>query len=155
MSSEYDLERARMLVADLREQVERRTAERDEALAVAKTQQVASGYGRALLEVAAVLRRLRRTPCPTMALGFTWIDVASAVASELGEVCREPEGSPAAQAECADLVAASIHLAIANGMRDADLLAALQRWAEKIKARLDHVDGGGTWKEAKAMEREA
>jgi hypothetical protein len=151
--SAYALGRAAMLIDGERSVCERRTAERDEALAITRQLATEAAYGRAFLGMLATLGRLRRSSCSTMAFGFSADETEQVVAAELAEVMAEHEGSDRAKAECVDVLAASVHLGVAHGMRPADLLAGMQAWTDRIARRLDHVDAGGTWSEAKAAEK--
>lgn len=153
-SSHYDLQRAQDLLAQARAQCERRTEQRDQARVIAQRLAEEAAFGRALLDMLEQIRRLRRTPCPTQGFGFEIEDIEGVVENELAETRDEIPGSPRARAESIDLLGGALHLALVHHhMSDAGVLAGMLAWIEKIRRRLDHVDAGGTWAEAKRNEK--
>lgn len=106
--------------------------------------------GRALLALVSQIKRLRMNPCPTMGFGFTCSEIATSVEAEVNEVRAEDPCSPAARIETAGVIGTALHLALVHG---ADPVEAIEGEAVKLRRRLDVVEAGGTWVEAKALER--
>lgn len=104
-----------------------------------------------LAELEHEIHRLRANHCPTMKFGFSPAEIADAVRAELAEVAAEVVGSDRAREESAGVIAVAVHLAIAHG---ANLNEVLGAEAKRLRARLDHMEGGGTWAGAKELERE-
>lgn len=97
--------------------------------------------------------RLREHRCPTMKFGISCREIADAVKSEVDEVLAEPEGSVLARTEAAGVLAVAAHLAMAHGALDLEDL--LREETDRLRGRLDCMDRGLTWEEAKAVERAA
>lgn len=106
--------------------------------------------GQALLGLVEQIERLRKNPCPAMGFGFDHDDIASAVESEVAEVRAEIPGSRPAKTETAGVLATALHLVIVHG---SDPVEAIGGETEKLRRRLDVVEAGGTWAEAKALDR--
>lgn len=140
------LERALNLLADARAVAERRTFERDEANSALAAQAADAAYGRALRSLIWTIRRLRLTTSEET-FGMS---LAEHMRSELDEVEGEEPGSPQAQAECGDVLALALNLAEEHC---ADVVAELVRVEAKLRERLDMLDGGRTWDEAKEIQR--
>jgi hypothetical protein len=87
-----------------------------------------------------------------MAFGIGPSDVANAVRAEVDEVEAEPVGSGRAQDESIQVVTSALHLSIVHG---STLRDGLYREMHRLRARLDHVDAGGTWAGAKECEVES
>lgn len=96
------------------------------------------------------IERLRKNPPPP--LDVSREGISAHVVSEVGEVANELAGSPAAQRECAGVIATSLHLAIAE---ESPLVRIIEDEADRLQRRLDRVEAGGTWEDAKAEESEA
>lgn len=131
---------------------ERRTRERDEALAALARQAVDVERGRALAELVGQIERLRRTAPEQTPFGFDPDDVAKMVAREAAEVQDETPCSTAAREECGDVLAGAVHLLLAHR---GNLVQAIAGVAAKLRARLDLVDQGLSWESAKAKLAEA
>lgn len=115
-----------------------------------------AAYGRALLRMLEQSRRLRRFALS----GRVPFDmsgrypVVEAVKRELAEVLAEERGSDLEADEIVDVLATVVQLFIGTGRGDAAFLEALDRGAERLATRLDAVDDGLAWDQAKARERE-
>lgn len=142
-----DLVRDRMLRQQAEIVCERRTRERDEARAALEAQAIDVARGRALTELGAQIERLRRTTPEQTPFDFDPESVAKVVIREVSEVLAEDAGSIAARRECADVIAGALHLLIVHGGNPVEALAGV---AAKLRARLDLVDQGLTWDEAKS-----
>jgi NTP pyrophosphatase (non-canonical NTP hydrolase) len=144
------LARAKELRDGARAQCVRRTAELAEALARLRIADRDAAFGRGVLTLADELVRLRAMMAArpdAFTTDGSPESIAAVLAGELAEVGREQPGSEAAQRECGDVFAASVHLMIAH---DACLLAEIDAVVSKIEARLDTMDERGcTWAEAK------
>lgn len=145
-----DLARALELLAGARAQCERRTSERDEALARLRIVDRDAAFGRAVLGLADEIVRLRAMMADHPS-AFTTdgspASIAAVLSGELAEVAREEPRSSAAQRECGDVFAAAVHLLIAH---DACLLAEIDHVWARIEARLDAMEERDcTWAEAK------
>ncbi len=155
LADEQELRRQLRRAQELREQsiavCERRTEERDRTRALNRKLTDEAGLGRALQDLVDQVTRLRRTSCPTMKFGFEPIDLIDALASELGELLAEDPGTDGARAEVRDTLTLAVHIAIAN---DQPMLEGLHAAARKLRRRLDFIDAGGTWAQAKAFESE-
>ncbi len=140
---------------------ERRTRELEDARAMLARQLPShllglAVLGLAVLDMAAQLERLHDHPCPTMAVEpkRTTASAVAAATAELDEVAREEQGSPAAQAEAVDVFAAALRVVLVQDAPGiAPLVAGFDAWTAKIKARLDFVEQGHTWAQAKEVER--
>lgn len=96
------------------------------------------------------IERLRRNAgSPGMRHGISPTQVLAALRSEASEVGEEEPGTPDAVREAAGCVAVALHLIIAHGGQPDVELA---EEAARLRKRLDHVEAGGTWAEAKARE---
>ena len=149
--AERRAKRAETLRAQAVKVCERRTAELVQARALADRLTDDAALGRAVQALIDQIVRLRRTPCSTQGFGFSPAEIADAARSEIDEVEREPVGSTRAQHETLGVVATALHLTLAHGT---PLLAGLHAEAEKLRGRLDRIDAGGTWTDAKADESE-
>lgn len=109
--------------------------------------------GHALRSLDDAVGRLRRAkPCPTM--GFAPadpIDNAKSMIREIDELLAEDAGSADARSEVRDVITVALNLAQAHGL---DLASGLLEQAE-LNARVDALEAGQTWTEAKAAERKA
>jgi hypothetical protein len=105
--------------------------------------------GLALQSLIEQLRRIR-SHADKMPHGVTPADLRAKICSELLEVEVETDGSDRAKAESLDVLAASLHHAIAQGV---DPLVGIAKVAAKLARRCDVMDLGLTWAEAKAEER--
>ena len=147
------IERLLDLLADTLRTAERRTRERDEALARLRAHRVDAELGHALRSLDDAVGRLRRAkPCPTM--GFAPadpIDNAKSMIREIDELLAEDAGSADARSEVRDVITVALNLAQAHGL---DLASGLLEQAE-LNARVDALEAGQTWTEAKAAERKA
>jgi hypothetical protein len=132
---------------------------RDQAVAVAEERtrerdklRAAMPAGLAFELLIAQERRLRRTKCPTMSFDPSAgpVEMIAAVKREIAELEAEEPGTDAWRSEALDVFSCALHLLIAADMTIDDALAAQ---ASKLGARLDHIDGGGTWEGAKEAER--
>ena len=103
-------------------------------------------------QLLAQIRRLRRTPCPTMSFKHDGgaIELIEALKRELAELEAEPLGFKGWWDEALDVVTVALHLLVA--VNRAPVGSSLVRQAAKLRRRLDHVDAGGTWAEAKELE---
>lgn len=118
---------------------------------------VAAISGRRIPSTAGVLDRLveqimrlrAHAGSPAVDLDLSREGVADALGRERSEVVAEQPGSPAARAESADCVSVAVHLIVAHG---GDVEEQLEAAVEKLTKRLDHVEAGGTWEEAKKLE---
>lgn len=106
--------------------------------------------GGVLADLQREIHRLRDHWCPTMSFGVSAPEIADAVKAEVDEVLAEEIGSELARKEAAGVLAVAVHLAVVHG---ADVEAVLADEVRRLHARLDHVEAGGTWAEAKAIER--
>jgi hypothetical protein len=108
--------------------------------------------GGALLGLLEQLRRLRRVDCVTRRFDWTALGMQLQVQSELDELDAVAVGSEAAKGEAMDVVSSALQLAMTHGVEvHSGLLAA----TAKLKRRIDHVETGGTWAGAKALEVDA
>lgn len=132
--------------------IEQREVER----AINIRSRIDAAYGRALLRMLEQSRRLRRFALA----GRVPFDmsgrypVAESVKRELAEVLAEERGTDLEADEIVDVLATVVQLFIGTGRGDAAFLEALDRGAERLATRLDAVDDGLTWDQAKARERE-
>lgn len=126
---------------------ERRTQERDEARAALARQALDVALGRTMRDLMTQLRRLRRYRIP----GHDWSQsgVIRSLLDEISELSCEDPGSPEARSEALDVVCVSLQLV---DTYDIGLIDGLAEAAAKIDRRLTHIDDGGTWESAKAME---
>lgn len=135
-------ERQSMLLAQTGAIADERTRERDQLRA-------AMPAGLAFEQLISQIRRLRRTPCPTMGFDPAGGPGTRSIRNELAELEAEEPGTSAWRSELLDVFTCAAHLMIA-----ADMLvdASVAEQAASLRARLDHIDRGGTWAEAKQME---
>lgn len=140
-----DGKRQAMLRAQAVAVAEERTRERDQLRA-------AMPAGLAFELLVAQIRRLRRTACETMAFdpASGSAEMVKALRREFAELDAEQTGSIAWQREALDVFTCALHMLIAADML-VDVSVAEQ--ASKLGARLDHIDRGGTWADAKAIEK--
>jgi NTP pyrophosphatase (non-canonical NTP hydrolase) len=146
------LARATQLRDGARAQCERRTAELAEAHARLRIADRDATVGRAVLNLAAEIMRLREMAVDRPAdfpFANTTATIAALVSCEVAEASHERPGSEDAQRECGDVFAAAVHLMIAHG---ACLLAEIDAVASRIEERLDAMEECGcTWSEAKRV----
>lgn len=147
-----DIERATMLLESARCQARRFKLERDIERVAGERERVEAAYGRALLRMLEQLRRLRRAAAAgRLPVGDMGRDAqAAAIRLELHEALAEPHGSEAEAREIIDVLSTVLQLYIGAGNDDAMLLADIGEGAERLCSRLDLVDAGLTWSEAKA-----
>ena len=147
LADEQELRRQLRRAQELRDQsvavCERRTEERDRCRALNRKLTDEAGLGRALQDLVDQVTRLHRTPCQTMGFGFGPFELTVALASEAYP------GSDRARAEVRDILTLGVHIAIAN---DQPMLEGLHAAARKLRRRLDFIDAGGTWAQAKDFE---
>jgi hypothetical protein len=135
---------------------DRQLREQAEAVCVRRTAELerlrsAAPMGFALEALAREIQRLRRTPCPTMEFDpLTSGRSSGSIRAEIEELDAESFGSDGWRAEVLDVLTCALHLVLATGDRPDEMFAAQ---AAKLRRRLDVVDAGGTWAEAKAAER--
>jgi hypothetical protein len=129
------LARAQQLRDGARAQCERRTAELAEAHARLRIADRDAAVGRAVLDLADQICRLRDVALEhpdAFPFTNTPANVAALLTGELGEVLREPVGSADAQRECGDVLAAAMHLMIAH---EGCLLAEVDATATRPRSR--------------------
>jgi len=130
--------------------------QRDAEKAINIRSRIDAAYGRALLRMIEQSRRLRRFALA----GRVPFDmsgrypVVESVKREIAEVLAEERGSDLEADEIVDVLATVVQLFIGTGRGDAAFLEALDRGAERLATRLDAVDDGLAWDQAKARERE-
>jgi len=128
---------------------ERRTRELEALRSQLDRQRTDAMLGAAVRELTEQLRRLRRNPCESMRFGFEPDSIAAAAISEVAEVQAEPIGSDAAKRETGGVLACALHLMLVH---NAPLTWTIEAEARRLRRRLDFVEAGGTWEEAKAAE---
>ena len=107
-------------------------------------------HGTLLNELAIQIHRLRKNVgSPGMPHGKSPEEVLAALRSEANEVEAEDPGSEAARREAVGCLAVAAHLIISHGGDVGDELA---KEVDRLSYRLDVVESGGTWAEAKASE---
>ena len=127
----------------------RRTIELEDARSALARQAEDAELGRAVRKLEAQTTRLGRTP--GVPFEFTPDGAAKAMANELAEVKDCEPGSPAARMELGDLLSTVIS---AFKIHRAPLLTTVMAATSKLERRLDHVDAGASWDDAKRADLE-
>ncbi len=92
------------------------------------------------------MRRLDADRAGVVPRGTSPANLLAVLRDEIAEVEKELAGSPAAQRESTDVLAAAMHLLIANG---GVLLVELEAIVARLDQRLSAVELGATWEQAK------
>jgi hypothetical protein len=89
-----------------------------------------------------------------MKFGVSVSELLNAIHDEVREVF-EARTERESLDECFDVLALALNLALAHGARDCDVLEGLISVASKIRTRMNVVEAGGTWANAKEAEHQA
>ena len=128
---------------------ERRTVERDDAISELDRARRDIRLGAAVRGLLEQIERLRDNEEHLPELRFDVVGVADHVKGEVDEVLNELRGSPAAQRECAGVLATALHLSLCQ---EAPIVRIIEDEVDRLSRRLDRVEArdAGSWDAAKS-----